>query len=66
MIKKEEILFELVSERPLLYQKANKNYKDSRAVKPNNWKEIVLVMKEKLFLNKSSSSKSHASSFVAN
>ena len=48
MIKKKEILIELVSERPVLYQKANKNYKDSRAVKPNNWKEIVLVMKEKL------------------
>ena len=31
VIKKKEILIELVSERPVLYQKANKNYKDSRA-----------------------------------
>ena len=48
MIKKKYILIELVSERLVLYQKANKNYKDTGAVKPNNWKEIALVIKDKL------------------
>ena len=46
-----EILIEVLSG-------ANINYKDSRTMKPNNWKEIVLAMKEKLvFLTKTSRSR---------
>ena len=51
--QEKEILIELLSEHPVFYLEANINYKDARTVKPNNWKEIALVMKEKLiFLTK--------------
>ena len=42
-----EYLIELVRERPVLYRKGDKNFKDSRTIKPNNWKEVASAMKEK-------------------
>lgn len=37
----QEILIELVRDRPILYDKSCNNYKDSRVRKLNNWKDIT-------------------------
>ena len=41
-----EELIELVRARPVLWRKREKNYKDSRTVKQNNWKDVIAELKE--------------------
>ena len=36
-----EFLIELVRARPVLFSKKDKNFKDSRTVKKNNWEDVA-------------------------
>lgn len=43
-----ETLIELVRERPALWQKKHKNYKDTKTVKNNNWEDVRNMLREEL------------------
>lgn len=42
-----ELLIDLVRERPCLWDKRHSDYKDSRTIKTNNWKDVTQLLNEK-------------------
>lgn len=48
MAEWQELLIELVRNRPCLWDKSHTAYKDSRTIKANNWSDISNEMKREL------------------